>query len=739
MAATTGSNPDFDLAVQYVCHTAKPVFLTGKAGTGKTTFLKYIREHCQKKMAVVAPTGVAAINAGGVTMHSFFQLPLGPYIAEYSGGWGVTQMEWANRHTLLKNLRINSNKKKLIRELELLIIDEVSMLRADMLDAIDTVLRHVRQRPAQAFGGIQVLFIGDLYQLPPVVGREEWQLLSAHYKSPFFFDAQVLRDNEPVSIELKQIYRQQDPAFIRVLNAIRNNELGPDDLQQLHQRYQPDFQPPAGQQYIMLASHNARADRVNKEELDKLGGRLHVFEGQVKGDFGEKVAPVDKHLLLKEGAQIMFVKNDKGENRRYYNGKIGTVSKIDADQILVHFAAEDSIMELEKETWRNISYRYDPARDEVEEEELGSFTQYPVRLAWAITIHKSQGLTFERAIVDAGASFAPGQVYVALSRLTSMEGLVLHTRISPGQVMTDERVVQYASRAGTGAQDRLLQEEQRQYVSGKLRESFDMEALPESFAELSTALQAMAIPEKEKAIALLRQLVLTVRSLQEIAGKFTRQLELLLPQDGSLPDYGLLRERSAAAAAYFGRELDAVVQLLEDHTSAWKLKPRTKKYTAELLLLRALCTRKKEELVQAAVMAEGLQDGADIGQLLQKLVKTKTAEPASPASESPAKKEKGSSNRQSLDLYQSGKSIAEIAELRSMAVSTVEGHLVSFIGTGEIAVSAFVQSEQLSLILRAIQQHGMHAGTLKEQLGSACTYTQIRAVVAYHQRLAREG
>jgi hypothetical protein len=374
----------------------------------------------------------------------------------------------------------------------------------------------------------------------------------------------------------------------------------------------------------------------------------------------------------------------------------------------------------------------------VDDEELGSFTQYPVRLAWAITIHKSQGLTFERAIIDAGASFAPGQVYVALSRLTGMEGLVLHTRINASQVMTDERVVQYAARVGIHAPDRILQQEQRQYAANKLRESFDMAQLPEDFSEQGVALQAMQIPEKETAAALLRDLLQGSRALLEVSGKFSRQLQALLPEQGQ-PDYNALQERTTAATHYFHKELDHMLQALDQHIAAWRLKPRTKKYIKAMELLRISCARKKEEIAQAATLASGLQQGTDIGQLLAQVNASKQKEPVTVAKEPAAKKEKGNSNRISLDLYLQGKGIEEIAELRSMAMSTIEGHLITFISTGEITINAFLSGEQLSLMLRHIRQHGTHAGTLKEQLGAAYTYTQIRAALAYQLRLEQEG
>lgn len=743
MSVIETTNPDFDLAVQYVCQTDKPIFLTGKAGTGKTTFLRYICEHCPKKMAIVAPTGVAAINAGGVTMHSFFQLPFGAYIADHKTEWGGGSMEINNRHSLLKNLRLNHNKRQLIQELELLIIDEVSMLRCDMLDAIDTVLRHIRTKYEIPFGGVQILFIGDLYQLPPVVNREEWQLMSPYYKSPFFFDAMALQEANLVNIELKKIYRQQDFEFISVLNSIRNNIADAEDMKVLERCYNPDFSPNADEGYILLTSHNAKADVVNKTELEKLPSKTHFFDAVVKGDFGERVSPVEKNMPLKVGAQVMFVKNDKGENRRYYNGKIVKVTRIELGKIFVALD-DDSEMELEKETWRNINYKYNQENDEVEEEELGSFTQYPIRLAWAITIHKSQGLTFEKAIVDAGASFAPGQVYVALSRLTSLEGLVLHTRINPAQVMTDERVVRYTEQMESQKDlQSELQAEQKEFAARKLLESFDLDKLCEAYKENYLGFSKSAIPDKADAVILALKWSDKANELQAVAQKFNRHLTGVFGS-GSRPDYAHLQERTLAAAQYFSKELDTLEAALKLHIEEYKVKQKTKKYIAQLRFIFLLLGRKKMQIDQAAKLAVGLNKGTDIASLLDMIAEDKKQFSAAQHQEEEkiitAKKEVGASKSISFDLYKQGKTIEEIATARSMAQSTVEGHLVAYIATGELEVSAFVSSSELSLILQKIKElNGLSATILKENLPPEISYTKLRAVIAYHQRMKELG
>ena len=411
-------NKMFQLAIQLVNQSNRNIFLTGKAGTGKTTFLKYIRNHCPKQMAVIAPTGVAAINAGGVTIHSFFQLPLEPFFPEPN-----------SRHQLISRLRFNSEKKKIFQELEILVIDEISMVRCDILDAIDTVLRHVRQRN-QMFGGVQLLFIGDMLQLPPVIKDHEWNQLTEFYSGLYFFDSLVLKEEPPVYIEFNKIYRQSDERFINVLNQVRNNELDEDGLAILESRYQPTFRRNKKDGYIILTTHNNKANSINIEELADINNKIYSYQADVVEEFSERTFPADELLQLKEGAQVMFIRNDSAENgKRFFNGKIGTVAKLDDEKIFVQCEDEPFEIEVQKEKWENIRYTLDKSTRKLDSEVLGSFTQFPLRLAWAITIHKSQGLTFEKAIIDAGEAFAAGQVYVALSRCTNLEGMVLQSRI----------------------------------------------------------------------------------------------------------------------------------------------------------------------------------------------------------------------------------------------------------------------------------------------------------------------
>ncbi len=739
MVATDTTNYYFQLAAGFVNQTAQSVFLTGKAGTGKTTFLKYIRETTFKKTAVVAPTGVAAINAGGVTMHSFFQLPFGPFVPVLQGGWSSNAV---NKHTLFKNVKPGRDKIALYQELELLIIDEVSMVRADMLDAIDTILRHFRHQPALPFGGLQVLFIGDLFQLPPVTNAEDWELLQPHYKSPFFFDAQVLQHAPPVFVELKKIYRQNEASFIDLLNNVRNNQVTAADLGLLERYYQPGFQPSAEDHYITLSTHNAKADNINHSQLAKLPGKPAAFPASIKGDFGEKAYPAEQELLLKPGAQVMFIKNDKGEARRWYNGKIVTVSRIEEDKIYVQFPGQEEDLLLEKETWKNIRYNYNSEQDEVEEDEQGSFTQYPIRLAWAITIHKSQGLTFEKAIIDAGASFAPGQVYVALSRLTTIDGLVLYSKIHPQSILTDQRVRSFsAGEPPVAALEALLHKEQRVFISQSLVKCFSWDKLSEAARAFYLDFEHRLIPDKSDAAVWAAELLETILAQQETAGKFNRQLEQLLLTAES-DNYVQLHQRVEAAVTYFSGLLHESINRIKSHIAAYKIKQRSKKYLKELRETELLLNRKLIQLQQSQALAEGLMKGVDTAVLLQQVETQKKIQTGNIATEAAAaapKAPKGETRRISLAMFREGISIAEIAARRGFVVSTIEGHLADFIKTGEVQVEEVVTAEKIPVISKALDENpGSPSSAIKELLGETYSYGEIRAVLYHRDWLAEQ-
>lgn len=473
-------NIEFNNAAELVRHTDKLIYLTGKAGTGKTTFLKYIRDTTDKNTVVLAPTGVAAINAGGVTIHSFFQIPFGPFVPNDSRlRTNATGTE--NKETIYTTFKYNEDKRKIIENLEVLIIDEVSMVRADMLDVIDKILGVFRRKPYLPFGGVQVILIGDTFQLPPIADNEQWRILSQFYKTPFFFSSKVIEQNTPLYIELKKIYRQNEQEFIDLLNRVRVNQVTPNDFVTLNAKYNPKFSG-NGSDYIILATHNKIVNETNLTKLNQLKTKLFTYEANVTGTFPDKHKPTDHYLKLKVGAQVMFIKNDTGEYKRYYNGKIGKIKKLQKSSIIVVFDDESEV-EVEIAEWNNIKYTYDKEQKKIVEEIIGTFEQFPIRLAWAITVHKSQGLTFEKVIADLSRAFAPGQVYVALSRCTSFSGLMLKTKLNSYAIKTDPRVIEFAKnetpgtlitqQLNTGRADFYYKKARENFVKGKIVSAFD--------------------------------------------------------------------------------------------------------------------------------------------------------------------------------------------------------------------------------------------------------------------------
>ncbi|MCT1526803.1 helix-turn-helix domain-containing protein [Sphingobacterium hotanense] len=729
-------NDVFAQAVAFVNQTQQPIFLTGKAGTGKTTFLKFIRENSYKKMAVTAPTGVAAMNAGGTTLHALFWLPFGVFIEDYPLQWGETDQFIYNKHRLFSTIKLTKQRRAILQELELLVIDEVSMVRADTLDAIDVILKSVR-RDMRPFGGVQVLFIGDLYQLPPVVQDREWQVLRDYYSSMFFFDAKVFKQHPPILIELKKIYRQQDDAFIRVLNSIRNNETSAEELEELNAHYKPDFVPDKDEQYITLTSHNRLADQINQEKLMSLDTKLHQIKSLIKDDFGQSMFPADENLSLRIGAQVMFIKNDTGEDRRYYNGKIGTVKDINLDkhQVIVSFPNDEEDVVVKRETWENIRYSYNKGDDKIEEEVLGTFSQFPLRLAWAITIHKSQGLTFEKAIVDAGTSFAAGQVYVALSRLTGLEGLVLRSKISPFAIRTDHQVVNFMKQmAAMGNLDDILQKSRQNYLGQILLHSFRWHQLTDEFEKLVEEYRDKKMEQKEEAITVLTGILDALKKQEQVANKFMTQLHGLLSKREEI-DYDLICDRSKAAVNWFLPTFEKdCLQALEAHLEAWKVKKRTKKYVTLLKGLLLDFKRKFEQLKHSLTIAEALTKSNDqVSEELLTWAKPKDDLPK----ESENEKEKDTKSI-TLEMFQDGMEIAEIAEKRNMVVGTIYGHLINFMGT-DLEATDLMTEKELTQIVTLIEKNP-EATTLelKTMLGPDVDYPAIRIAQRHVEILAEK-
>lgn len=731
MVGQDDHNPIFKLAADFVNHTSRSVFLTGKAGSGKTTFLKHIVKSTSKKCVVVAPTGVAAINAGGVTMHSFFQLPFGPYLPGTQNKFNGVEV--SDKHSLFRNIRFSRDKRDLLRELELLIIDEVSMVRCDMLDAMDTILRQFRRRYNEPFGGVQILYIGDLYQLPPVTKTEEWEILKEHYESPFFFHSHAAIQAPPLYIELKKIYRQSDPQFIDLLNRVRNNNITQEDLQLLNSRYEGRYTPPASENYITLSTHNYKADAVNASELDKLPGKLYRFHGSIEGDFSDKSLPTEMELRLKEGAQVIFIKNDQEQERRYYNGKLAVVSKIRADEIIVSFPDSKTELTIEKETWRNIRYTLNRETEKVEEEEIGSFTQYPIRLAWAITIHKSQGLTFHKAVLDAGNSFAAGQVYVALSRCSTFEGLILQSRISFDSISTDPRVIEFAQKEQAANElEALLVHEQQRFWADQLRGVFDFASVIDIIENFKEELEEKKLPHVKAASALADQLLVVANEKQEVARKFQPELNRLVI---SVPHHGadVLTARMQKAIEYFSKAITEEMLLpLQQYENSLRKAAKVKKYLAEVGIVRQALAAKLKQIQQASY--------GDIvfyqpSEKEQKQLETFKKSPV----RKKGKQEKGSSLQETLAAFREGKDLKEIARNRNLAESTIEGHFAQLVKSGDIKIHELMSDERVHIIENAIAETSENSTTpVKQLLGEEYSYGEIRMVVNHLARLKPE-
>lgn len=535
----------FLLAERWVNDTSNNIFLTGKAGTGKTTFLKHIKETGHKNTVVLAPTGIAAINAGGSTLHSFFRLPFGTFIPSYTVPEGNENI--ITLQSLPTLIRYTRQHIQLLRTIELVIIDEVSMVRADVLDMIDAILRRFRMAQHLPFGGVQMLFIGDMHQLPPVVKEQEARLLGAFYSSPFFFDSHVLKEVPPVIIQLEKVYRQQDEDFLTLLNELRHNAVSPTSYEMLLSKVTNT--PPTDERYITLTTHVAQADRINAQAMQQLVGTETIFEAVVEGDFPEHSYPAATKLALKPGARVMFIKNDP--ERNYFNGKTGKITAIHDERVEVQ-CDDGTTVTVSPIVWNNVKFSTNAETGGIEEQVLGKFWQIPLRLAWAVTIHKSQGLTFDKVIIDAERSFAAGQVYVALSRCRTWEGIVLLSQITPQSLLTDINVVNFTVK--TWKQEHLeqsLPEQQHRFQSQKIAEAFTLSAWHRYAEQIEKILAEYDNSFSQATIECLKQLSDSLRHLASTAEKFSRQANTLITPDVFPEADATLLKRLSEAATYF--------------------------------------------------------------------------------------------------------------------------------------------------------------------------------------------
>ena len=719
------------LTVGYVNTTNRPIFLTGKAGTGKTTLLKYIVKNTYKNVIVAAPTGIAAINAGGVTLHSLLQLPFGTFIPENialtDSGINVNTPQ-----TLFRERKMNSTKRKMLREMELLIIDEVSMLRADLLDCIDLVLRNARWRKNEPFGGVQILFIGDLLQLPPVVKDEEKALLQPFYDSHYFFDARVLKQIPLVKIELKDVYRQSEQTFIDLLNRMRYNNISSDDLQLLNKYYKPKLTESELEGFIHLTTHNYKADQINQKRLDALDTSLEIYEAGVSGDFAENMYPTVYKLALKVGAQIMFIKNDPSGEGKFYNGKIGKVKSLKKHAVLISLEEADDVL-VETYEWENKRYTLNKNTNDIEEKYLGSFKQLPIKLAWAVTIHKSQGLTFEKAILDLTDTFASGQLYVALSRLTSLDGLVLSTPLPDFPPRQDKALTNYSN---TQVSNHELQYEletsKKQFIGDTCLSAFNFKPL---FINISDHLLSFNKAEnrsiKQQYHSWTEDIKKEVFDLKTIGDKFLTQVNTILASEDFT---SALDDRVTKAGQYFSPRLTELTAKIIVHLKDLKEKSKVKAYIKEVEEIQTTVISLNKSIVRTSLLLHQLnkgevltkkqvEDSALYNSLLKILPNSKVKS-----------KDKTPTAEISFKMFKAGKSIDEIAEERGLVSGTIQGHLAQYVALKEIDILDLMQEDTLNIIKQCYDKGFQKSSDIKAVISNDYTYSDIKLALAYITR-----
>ncbi len=811
-------NRELKLAGEYVRETGCNLFLTGNAGTGKTTFLRRLKKNSHKRLVVTAPTGVAAINAHGVTLHSFFQLPFGPFIP--------------GSQAMRQPYRFSRQKINIIKSLDLLVIDEISMVRADLLDGVDSVLRRYR-RSHLPFGGVQLLMIGDLFQLPPVVKEDEWRLLRQTYASPYFFSSTALGKTDLVTITLQKIYRQADHHFIDLLNRVRGNRLDRSALKELNKRHIADFVPAASQGHITLGTHNRIVDGINASRLAALPQKIHTFEADIEGDFPEYAYPTAASLDLKTGAQVMFVRNDPSPEKRYFNGKIGTISRFTGEDIRITCPGDSEEIAVEPVTWENITYALDPKTQEITENKIGAFRQYPLRLAWAITIHKSQGLTFDRAIIDAQAAFAHGQVYVALSRCRTFEGLVLSTPLSLTAIKTDPAVLAFSEKTqhSLPSADQLDTAKIR-YQQQILLDCFNFRRLRARLHHLVSVLLDNSGLIRVSGIDDIRQLrKQTENEVCTVGDNFLRQLRGLFSPSTLPASDAVVIERIAKASAYFQAKIAAGLgkhlphlQIDTDNKALRKkashVLKRLQEETAVKLAAVSSCeegfspsryfrsvsaagidAEKKKEKIEAVTYGEAdithpeffqtlkawrshkaRQEGVahyrvlhqktliqiavhlpdslpslkgikGIGKRLaerygQELVGLVDAyrrqhkidavtlpTPAEPQSKQP-KAPRIDTKQISLELFEKGLSLTQIAEARGLVPATIAGHMAHWVATGKVGINSLLTPEKRQTIERELSRlEGKPWAEIKQAVGPEISYAELKLVQAHRKLL----
>ena len=771
------TNERLELARRIIEGTGTSLFLTGKAGTGKTTFLRNLRSSSRKRIVVCAPTGIAAINAGGVTLHSFFQLDFGPFVPGMNNG-------------TRRKFSYSKEKLRIIRGMDLLVIDEVSMVRADLLDAVDDVLRRLRDR-TKPFGGVQLLLIGDLQQLAPVVREEERHLLEGRYKSLFFFDSVALQQLPYETVELNEVFRQKDADFLGMLNAIRENRADGTVLDKLNSRCIPGFNPGDDEGYIRLTTHNGIANDINRQKLDELPAQPHVFECHIEGKFPETSYPADPELTLKVGAQVMFIKNDTGMDRAYYNGMIGQVVAIDEEYgVAVRPQEGGEIIQVQPVDWDNISYTVNPETKEIVEHKEGTFTQFPLKLAWAVTIHKSQGLTFDRAIIDVKRSFAHGQTYVALSRCRTLQGLVLVNPVSPSSIINDTSVDRFYNDHNCDDIDEAhLDMLERQYKVGLLDDLFNFRQM---FAAMEGVMRLYQENFMRKFPAIVQDWVQMYetksREINKVADTFRHQYSRLA-MEGSRSEQ-VLGERVKAACKYFVGQLMPVVDLAtkairnsDNKAVRSKLQDRLELFedllTAKRMLLNNFISRQFSIDVYLDLKAEVMLRNVTPKPTRETKKKTRKATISGgmpilsdeefeeidryvhpenyewPDTPTPAKKQrrtdqtphspktlkpvKKPTTEITLELYRQGRSVSEIAEIRGLVRSTITGHLLKTLPDQDLEEYVWknIDAELRERVKAYLDDTPILPNTIsgvREAIGGEPAWDDIRFLLRYYHR-----
>ncbi len=555
----------YDFAKDIILNTDTTLFVTGRAGTGKTTLLRYVAKSSQKNTVVVAPTGIAAINAGGVTIHSFFKLPFAPFIPSV-----------IEAKKLIAGQKMRAEFRSVIRSVDMIIIDEVSMLRADILDAIDVVLRHYRNSKFP-FGGVQMVFFGDMYQLPPVCVNDEWFILKDYYSTPYFFSAKVFEKQEIVCLELDKIFRQRDADFVEILNQVRNNNISKENFNRLNDRYNPDFDLENNQDFVVLTTHNAVSDDINESRLIDIDSKTFIFDAAIKGDFPEYLYPVEQQIVLKKGARVMFTANDHiNPERLYYNGKMGTVVELEDNNVYVTCDGEDDPIQVNYETWENNTFSYNRKENSVDVKTIGTFTQLPLRLAWAITIHKSQGLTFQKVAIDAANSFTSGQVYVALSRCTSLDGIVLLSPINSNSIMVDSRIQRFSK--NNFNEDLLpdfVNRKKRDTLCNMLIKLFSFNLLEVAVLDLKGYVTEFRADFSDYTPEMVENILSIVQDLSDVGNRFAVQLRKIINAN----DFSLLNSRVNDAKKYFLQRLETLEKSMDITNVSTKKKERANKFS----------------------------------------------------------------------------------------------------------------------------------------------------------------